>query len=163
MQQSTPENALSWRDLSDGLMPAQMTELENKERTGCSPDALRYQARTYLEAALGEVLLGDIEAPADAINVYPWEMGDSASGVWHRHFRGTRRKAGALHVDICGVQEEDGTADREVNVWGRDEHYLTSAETRELAAALIASADELECRGDAMTPEQRRELERLCC
>jgi hypothetical protein len=62
MQESTPENARTWRDLSDQLTPAQITELQREERTRCDPGALLWQARRYTEAALGDLLQGDIEA-----------------------------------------------------------------------------------------------------
>jgi hypothetical protein len=107
MQESTPENARTWRDLSDQLTPAQITELQREERTRCDPGALLWQARRYTEAALGDLLQGDIEAPADATEVHPWETGYYEYG-WSRTFKGTCWKAAGFSVEIFGVQGEGG-------------------------------------------------------
>src|SRR5258707_15528556 len=136
------ENAATWRDLADQLTPNQIAELESEERTGCPRGALRWQARHYAQAALGNVLLGDIEAPADAREVRGWETDYTEDGSWSRHFEGARREVAGFSVRIIGVQEQDGSASREVNISGGDE-FLSAAETRELAAALLEVADQI--------------------
>jgi len=143
MQESTPESARTWRDLSDQLTPAQILELQREERTGCSPGALRWQARQYAQAALGDILQGDIDAPADATEVHEWETGYHEDGSWSRTFKGTCRKAAAFTAEVFGVQNQDGSTTREVHVCG-GEDFLNSAQTRELAAALLEAADEVE-------------------
>lgn len=121
-----------------------MAELEHEENEGVSEAAIYWKARRYTLSAVGDLLLGDIEVPVGAIDTYLWEPHLDA---WYRHFRGTQRKAAGFHVDICGVQEvaESQTVDREVHMWGGvEESYFTSAQARELAATLLAAADELD-------------------
>jgi hypothetical protein len=140
-----PDNATNWRNLTDQLTPAQIAELEREEETGCDPGALRWQARRYVEAALGDILQGHIEAPPDATEVHAWETCYHEDGSWSRTFEGTHRRLGDFSVEILGVQCEDGFTTREVKVAG-GEDYMDSAQTRELAAALIAAADEVDGR-----------------
>jgi hypothetical protein len=144
VQNITPENARSWRDLADELTPGQIDELEREERTGCGPGALRYQARHYAQAALGDILLGNVEAPAEATEISGWETGHYADGRWVRVFTGTVRKVGAIEIRIFGEQCGDGTVKREVNIY---DEYLNTAEARLLAAALVAAADEIDGKG----------------
>lgn len=79
----------------------------------------------------------DVAPPPDATKVFGWEPA-FVGHTLHRFFYGTQRG----EVGICGYQNRDGT------VHGRsicvDEQDLDAAAARELARALIATADELD-------------------
>ena len=69
--------------------------------------------------------------------------GDSVT----RWFQGTRRGTDHVRVNIAGVQNYDGTlAEAVIFVDGKGCYgaELSAAEARELAADLLAAADELE-------------------
>ncbi|MBS9533536.1 hypothetical protein KIH27_08035 [Mycobacterium sp. M1] len=78
-----------------------------------------------------------IPGPAGAQRIYP-----AADGV--REFAGTSRKVREVSADIVGSQYLDGTVTRSITVGlPHDMASLTAIEARELAAALVAAADEV--------------------
>lgn len=80
----------------------------------------------------------DVAPPPDASEVFGWEHVFNDHKL-HRFFWGTRRGA----VGICGYQNRDGSiCERSISI-GR-EIDLDAAAARELARALIATADELD-------------------
>lgn len=89
-------------------------------------------------------------APADAVDVYPWYQ-DPHSDKVARSFTGTRRNVDlapgyTVLVDVSGVQSDDGRVERLIGVKRAD--GLTPAKARELAAALVAAADEADQLGE---------------
>lgn len=84
----------------------------------------------------------DIAAPQDATEVYGW-----AQGV--RTFDGTVRESGGVTVRIAGVQRANRTCERYATLHvrpGFDEAVFEPMALRQLAAVLVAAADEIEGR-----------------
>jgi hypothetical protein len=137
----TPDdNATTWRDVADELTAKERASLERLEREtqGRAPAELLLDlARRGIAGRLADMAYCDVPAPAHATWVGQWEehveLGWSRSLVW-REYRG---------VAIDGNQQCDGTVVRGVSVYVEGERF-TSAEARELAAALSEAADELD-------------------
>lgn len=86
--------------------------------------------------------LAHIAAPADADHVEDW-VDESDLGMPVRWFRGTARTVAGVRVVINGWQEWDGPTARHISVHAVDAE-LDAVTARELAAALLAAADELD-------------------
>ncbi len=86
----------------------------------------------------------EVQRPAGALSVTGWRL----EGGTARFFRGTRRgtaedPAGcSICVDIDGDQYIDGTVDRYISI--NVNACLDSAKARDLAAHLLAAADEVD-------------------
>lgn len=150
------DDATTWRDLADALTPEQRAYIEDWERhpeippmaDGSAPDperhaaALLFRAREYVGQNAAAVLYADVTPPPEDGQHYPWEH--DGDGKWTRFFMGTTRKVGDdSAVSIMGNQSVDGNIERTINIDGSDEG-LDAATARQLAAALIEAADELE-------------------
>ncbi len=68
----------------------------------------------------------------------PPGWGQGAPGAYSRSLLWARYG----HVDIDGTQHSDGSVTRQISLWAGDGQRLTSAQARQLAAALLAAADE---------------------
>ena len=85
----------------------------------------------------------DVAPPPDATKVFDWDHVLSDHEL-HRIFRGTRR--GPVRID--GLQRHDGTVHGRrafyIDMDALERQELDAATARELARALIATADELD-------------------
>ena len=146
----SPENAEDWRELAAQLDQVQISALENMEHIGSSAGIAPVQLRQELVAkarefaqgnTLGEVMFGHIAVPPDA---GIWSLWYGEGDNWQREFEGRKCDVGAVTVQICGVQRQDGTVSRSVRISGHDE--LGAGDTRNLAALLLGEAAEIERR-----------------
>lgn len=147
------DNATTWRDLTDQLTPEQVEKLSAAEKCSGLPDAEKAEtllewARDHAEQNLrDQVMFGHLERPEGATQVYG--CGERSDGRFSREFVGTARKVNGVTVTIDGAQFADGTAERMLNV-GVDDlaegpgGVLDGDQARQLAAALVEAADELD-------------------
>lgn len=143
-------NATTWRDLADQLTPEQVDKLLEFEgrRPESQADLLEW-ARECSERNLDDTLhFGHLDRPEGATQVYG--CGERTDGRgWSREFTGTSRRVDGVSVRLNGTQFADGTVERTLAV-GVDDlaagpgGALTAAAARQLAAALIEAADELD-------------------
>jgi hypothetical protein len=146
---TTHDTAQTWRDLADQLTPSQIRRITGYEQRWTMPDdelgrVLLDGAREYAKDNLRDrFTFGHLADPAGATTVYPCEEHD---GVWFRVFDGTTRRVAGAEVDITGKQTADGTLHRgiTVNVDDLRDGGLGADQARELGAALIAAAVELD-------------------
>lgn len=152
---TTPDDtARTWRSLSDELTPEQVEKIAEAEKQSPLPDAEK--AATLLEWARGwaqrnlddHLMFGHLAAPADATAVY--HCGERTDGRgWSREFCGTARRVAGVSLDIEGTQFADGAVERMLTVSVDDlpdsiGGVLDTDQARQLAAALIEAADELD-------------------
>jgi hypothetical protein len=149
------DNATTWRDLADALTPHQIAYLENWEQHPEIPPmadwsappperhaaALLFSAREYVGQNAAAALYADVAPPPEDGQHYPWEH--DGDGKWFRFFAGTARELGETSVTITGLQSADGSIERTISIDGSDEG-LDASTARQIAAALIEAADELE-------------------
>jgi hypothetical protein len=83
-----------------------------------------------------------VQAPPDATEVRAW-MAVFDADAPTRYFRGTRRGSDPVSVDLAGYQETNGAV-RQRWITPAVDTDLDAAGARELAAHLIAAADELD-------------------
>lgn len=145
-------NPPTWRDYTDQLTADQIGSLEHAE-TRLSPPvaghpqgvaALAALAREMAETNAVDARYAGLALPAGAIANDGWTRhGDD--GEWVRLIEWAVIPTHTPAVDICvdGRQATDGTFTRQVAVYAEDVR-LTAAQARDLAAALIAAADELD-------------------
>lgn len=89
----------------------------------------------------------NVSAPPDATEVYGWAA--HRDGLAARVFEATVREASGYTVAIHGVQRENGACQRWAIITagpGLDEQDFEPQALRQLAAALVATADEIEAR-----------------
>jgi hypothetical protein len=162
----SPENAETWRDLTDQLTPEQIAELEESERNPYIifelPGGNRRQtveelrtsllrkARSAARDNLAGMLYAEVPEPAGVTRLHRWD-GDFDL----RSFDGTRRPVevngkdldgndAVVSVDIWGTQHPDGHVERTIMVDGSLDDLLTLEQARRLGQALIEAADEAE-------------------
>ena len=103
------------------------------------------------DLAHANTLFAHVEPPADAARTLGWTSDED--GVWSRTFEGTLRAVGTADTDhrakvlIGGVQFSDATVTRSITVTANE--GLIATEARELAAALLEAADEIERLGQS--------------
>ncbi len=147
MQEITPENAQSWRDLTDQLTYEQIAELEERERDPGrlaramgnpeywhSPEDLLHAARCHAADNL-----------AVSITVHEWADPDTPDAF--RQFDIAFRKIGdGVEVQTAGIQNLDGSVGEfAIRLHGcHPDDDLTPKTCRRLAVALIAAADEID-------------------
>ncbi|CAN5524184.1 hypothetical protein BH09ACT7_BH09ACT7_08500 [soil metagenome] len=157
MTQQT-DNAQTWRDLTDQLTPEQIGRIERQEAQALhsiavgknvyeSPEDIarcfladaRYEADGNLMAAV----IG-LPLPAGAESVEHWE--DDGTGAMTRQVHARPRTIDGCDATayLTGTQSADGAVAWGFYVHVDDRANLTASQTRELARALMASADELE-------------------
>jgi hypothetical protein len=97
-------------------------------------------ASVYAARKLLDALYADVAPPADATRVSAW---DDVDGQVSRYFRGTKRGA-KVRVDIAGSQNADGTVAERVILIDACDAEVDAAAARQIAADLLAAADELD-------------------
>lgn len=136
----------TWRDIAEQehLIPSQIADLERMESRGDPPERILKEARSYASLNLrGTVNFGHIADPPPAVECHEWVERD---GCWSREFTGRKWSVGEHTVTVIGEQDSTGAVARtwlEIRV--NDPMMGTStADARELAAAIVAAADEAE-------------------
>ncbi len=136
--------ARGWRDIANQLTGQQRAELAALEVKGDEPATLLFTARDMAaENMTDSVMFGHVEKPPDAVRVYGWR--EHGAG-WSREFHGAPAIIGHAKLWITGRQFGDGRCERGVMLESDDNAALTTAQVRELAAALIDAADRCEPR-----------------
>ena len=82
----------------------------------------------------------DIPPPSDAVRTFAWQLDRN----WFRDFEGSTHRGGPARVHVYGRQHADGTIRRWIAVSTRNLDALDARAARELAAALIDAAGEIE-------------------
>ncbi|WP_324666436.1 Hypothetical protein MUW33_2779 [Mycobacterium canetti] len=156
MTHTTPTTP-TWRDLEDQLTPEQIEYILAWEarpdlpplNDGSSPtaerhaQALLFTARQYAASNAAERRYAHLPTPAGAVSVDTWHDDGEHAG---RYFDGTKRvvevpdQQDDAYVSIGGEQ----TPDRVQRWIWVDAEQLTPALARQLAAHLVAAADECE-------------------
>lgn len=137
---TTDDIANTWRDIADQLTPEQIGKLE-KDEANFEPGQLLWRARTSASNNMADaVMFGHIATPPGAARCYHW---DTEEG--HRDFEGVTAEIGRAYLTVEGRQYADGRCERTIMLIRDDRHGgLSSAQARELAAALLNAADELD-------------------
>lgn len=158
---TTPDNAATtWRDLADQLTPEQVAYLELSE---CHPVPMAdgtfdperercghlFGAREMAAQNLAAMLYQHIPTAAGAEDIGPWQQFDD-DGSWSRVWWGVRRlvpiaSAGThdFEVFVQGTQWSDGREQSGIVLDGSGDS-MTAAEVRQLVAALLDAADQLD-------------------
>jgi hypothetical protein len=132
-------------DLTDRLKAREAAWLEESRRRPAGrphagvDNALAF-ASVYAVRKLLDALYANVPPPADASRVSAW---DDSDGQVSRYFRGTMRRNKA-RVDIAGSQNADGTVAERVILVGDCDIEVDAAGARQIAADLLAAADELD-------------------
>jgi hypothetical protein len=106
------------------------------------PEVMILLARRYAIDNLNQSLCADTDIPTPpAIEVSEWESDEE--GGWFRNFTVSRTELHGRTVEVAGIQHINGTIDRYVGIAGNT-GALTAGQTRDLAAALLAAAAELD-------------------
>jgi hypothetical protein len=145
----TLDDQTTWHELIEHLTSSQVCELMRSDhQPSCGPhDTHRLRQLRVAEnhAAQNDlqVLYASVPLPPGATSASEWDFRDRRCGRVWRHFTGTRRGTTAT-VGIDGMQNSDGSvAERQISIiCGNGE--LTATTAREVAADLIAAADELD-------------------
>lgn len=152
----------SWRKLADQLTAEQIAYLEQWEahpqvppRADGAPrsteeqrTALLFTAREYVWRNSAAERFAHVAPPLGATYVEhwtgdAWESGDPAMRV----FEGTKRRCGHMEVLVGGWQDSTGTVQRDITVSSTErfsDGQMSAAIARQVAAALIEAADEIE-------------------
>lgn len=143
----TPANG--WRDVADQLTPAQVSKLVGMELNGSSTAMMLTFARDMAEGNVTDAFhFGHLPVPADATQVVRSHQ-DRDTGVWIRPFVGSEWNIADVSLWVDGEQRADGQVSRSLIVSVSDVGEtgggeLTIDHARELAAALIEAANELD-------------------
>jgi hypothetical protein len=145
MNTTHDDNAATWRDLADQLTPEQIAELEYCEREGVPPgiaDAGHQlnHARKLAELNLARAMLADVPPPPDAIGEID-EWMDWDADLYQRTFESWKHPA--CEVSVLGQQFSDGRVERYI-LCDADTNELSAERAREIGAALMAAADEID-------------------
>lgn len=133
------DTAQTWRDLADRLTATQIAQLERLEHD--EPHKLLEMARQWVAGKKTNAKpFDDVATPAGAVRTFAWQLDSN----WFRDFEGTTRRVGQARVHICGRQQADGSSRRWISIHARHLSGLDAAAARQLAAALIEAADEVE-------------------
>jgi hypothetical protein len=131
----------TWHDIAEQLTDEQIKLLERRDRD--NPDALLAAAREMAaENLTGTVMFGHIAPPAGAVGVLGWQQ--SARGDYEREVEFATTVVAGVKVFEEGRQRSDGGVERYLSVYANDAGKLTSAQARELAAALLEAAGKIE-------------------
>ena len=139
-------NVTDWRDLSDKLTPAQITDMGLFERDTSayrpSPGALVLIATSMVETNEAQSRFAHIPVPADAIDVpSPWEALDT--DLYQRVYTAWRHPAVPDAARVLGHQHSDGTIVRAI-VANVDLEDIDAGTARAIATALLLAADEMD-------------------
>ncbi|MGI9125973.1 MAG: hypothetical protein ACR2JM_14635 [Mycobacterium sp.] len=137
----------TWRDIADQLTPAQIGNLEWLEGNPMGglltkPEQHLMLARGWAADNLEQSLHADIAPPADAVEVEPWRK--SKTGERCRGYTSTVTGIAGLGitVEIRGVQYIDGRLECRIGLSGTGLADLDVTAARDVAAALLAAADQ---------------------
>ncbi|NTY58666.1 hypothetical protein [Mycolicibacterium sphagni] len=156
------DNATTWRDLADQLTPEQIAYIEQWEAhpevppraDGLPFDAehrrssLLFTAREYAWRNAAAVRYAHISPPPGATYVGDWagdmwESGDPATRI----FEGTKRTCEHMEVRTGGWQDSNGRTEWQITVDSNakfNDGQMTSSVARQVGAAVVAAADELD-------------------
>ena len=157
MNTTHDDDETTWRDLTDQLTPEQVRRFEHHERlalnsidSGHNPhetteDIARgflTEARWEAEQNLTDAMIS-VPLPPGAESAEHWE--DGADG-WTRMLHGPSRSVEGFDAAVyrTGVQTREGSVTWSLYVHVADSDDMAPAQVRQLAAALIEAADELE-------------------
>jgi hypothetical protein len=144
----------TWRDLASELTADQIASLEHADammpagRVEAQESLLGF-ARDYIELNRAADACAGIPVPPGAV-ADSWAV-KTSGGVcrtleWHDNYSSVP----GVDVVIDGTQESNGDYARSVTVYSDDSVRLSAPEARELAAALVAAAEEFDrLNGDA--------------
>jgi len=123
------------------------TERHLRERDIASEDIDRMlldYARKDAETNLTDLAYADVAVPPGAsVDGEGWEQ--SVHGEWSRPLIWRRfDSAGGVGVDIDGRQKLGGSFTRQISLYADNGASLNAAQAREIAALLIAAADEFD-------------------
>lgn len=132
-------------DLTDRLKARQAAWLaDSSGRPSGAPqtgvDSAVAFASVYAVRKLLDALYENVAPPADASRISAW---DDRDGQVSRYFRGTKH-GNKTRVDIAGSQNADGTVAKRVILVGGCDIEFDAADARQIAANLLAAADELD-------------------
>ncbi|GAA2776872.1 hypothetical protein [Mycolicibacterium pallens] len=160
---TSPDNTVqSWRDLADQLTPEQIAYVEHWEAHPEIPpradglpvdpehhrSSLIFTATEFAWRNAAAVRYAHIAPPPGATFVGDWagdlwDSGDPATRI----FEGTKRTCGHMDVRIGGWQDSNGHTDWQITVDSNEKFndgQMTSAVARQVAAAIVEAADELD-------------------
>ncbi|MGD9622860.1 MAG: hypothetical protein AB7G47_22210 [Mycolicibacterium sp.] len=160
---NTTDNPTTWHDLRDELTPQQIAYIQDFEDR--YPETLAGgadRANVMLRCAIDHAKqnrhdrehFGHLPVPDAPIRMSAWEPADDDNtlGPWLRTYDlrdwiidlpGEPPRASRADLTLAGAQLDDGRIERWVIVEANSVR-MTSAKARELAAALLAAADELD-------------------
>lgn len=139
-----------WRTHEQSLEPFQIEALGQYElhlrSQGRSADQVRQmtmdKAREFVNDNLGSIGFAGIELPT-GLGTAASPRYDTETSRWQRDFSGPPEEIAGIRMKMIGTQVDDGSVvTRKLLVQGYGE--LTVAEARQLAAAILNLADDLE-------------------
>ena len=108
-----------------------------------TPDTLLLKTRELAGENVAEaVMFGELDPPPGADRVFGWQA-DAGQG-WFREFSCPTTRIGGVAMQVAGRQFNDDRRELWIGVWADDRGKLTPAQGRQLAAALIAAATEID-------------------
>lgn len=136
---TTDNSPTTWRDIADDLTDEQFGRLD---AAAWMADEERLDvARHYLLTNQLQTTMADVPAPAGACRIGQWfDDGESVARTIYGH----DWQLATVDVRIVGQQDSTGITVMGVEVRDRTDDLMTVGGARELAAALLAAADELD-------------------
>jgi hypothetical protein len=140
--------AQTWRDLTDQLTAEQIQRFTWREQVlhGTPEQIQSLLLDQAQEHAAGNrrdrELFGAIPAPHGVEFVWHWTADDNGQD-WQRSLEGASRRIGALVVSVNGTQRPDGSVQSYATIESNTVEF-DAATVRQIAAELIAAADELD-------------------
>ena len=142
----TTDNPNDWRDLERRLTAEQIAEIDESE---LDDESRLSWARRLVDSNILQARFADISVPPGcAEEPWPWE--DNEDGRYGRLFSVSSRIVIPGADGMTGVvggggrQFSDGTVQRWVETSGPMIDAMTAEQARDVAAALLAAADELD-------------------
>ncbi len=151
MNTTHDDKPTTWRDLANQLTPTQIGYLDLLERqgpAGGSPVAYRqWLIGEALDYAAANKRAAELTArtplPAGATTDGTWSDLRDVEGDCVRSLEWSRHDAAGIGVAVDGWQHLDGRVESHVSLYDAEKE-LTAESARQLAAALLEAADELE-------------------
>ena len=142
---TTTNNPTTWRDLADQLTDEQVKKLG--AAAWMDPADLADVAHQYVKSNQLQTAMAHVPTPAQAHSTSRWfDDGQTVA----RTIYGREWQLATVTVRIIGEQDAAAVTKMGVEVRDHTDHDMTASGARELAAALIEAADELDrLNGDA--------------
>lgn len=148
---STNADAKGWRDLADQLTHQQVASLEEWEANPIPSHSpaehhhfLLCAARGWATGNLIELRYSDVPVPAGATLIDGWDTKDKTNTLT-RPVEWAKFDTARVDISVDAWQETSGAYTPGISLYSiSDGDALTAAEARELAAALLQAADELD-------------------